>query len=105
MNSGHHTLVAEEDNKIIGTATLVVGWKLFRGGIKHGRVSDVATHPDWVGKGVGSKLMEEIIKEAFIHGCYKLTLGCNEKNVGWYECFGFRRHEVAMRIDLPQAKM
>ncbi len=95
--TGHHTFVAEVDGQIVGTATLIVGYKLLRGGVRSGRVSDVATHPNWQRRGVGRALMKKIIKVAKAQNCYKLTLNCQEKNVEFYENFGFTRHEVSMR--------
>ena len=93
-------LVAEEEGKIIGTATLIITWKYLRGGVKSGRISDVATHPKHEGKGIGSKLVQALIEVARCKGCYKITLSCSEENRPWYERFGFRQHEVAMRLDL-----
>ncbi len=95
-------MVAEEEGRIIGTATLIMAWKLLRGGVRAGRITDVTTHPDHQGRGIGSTLVRELLVIAGKSHCYKVTLNCAEKNVGWYKRFGFRRHEVAMRLDLDK---
>lgn len=96
----HRTLVAEEGGRIIGTATLVLSWKFLHGGRKAGRISDVATHADHVGRGVGTALVERLLEIAREEGCYKVTLNCSRLNAPWYQRFGFREAEVAMRINL-----
>ena len=100
QDSPYRVWVAEEAGRIIATATLIVTWKLLRGGIKAGRISDVATHPDWEGRGIGSQLVKNLIEIAKFEGCYKVTLSCSRKNTTWYAKFGFREHEMAMRLDL-----
>ena len=96
----YRILVAEEGDRIVSTARAIITWKLSRGGVKAGRISDVATHPNWEGQGIGSQLVTRLIELGRTEGCYRLGLQCSEKNVDWYKRFGFRRHDVSMRLDL-----
>ena len=96
----YRILVAEKDGQIVSTATGIITWKLPRGGVKAGRISDVATHLNWEGQGIGSQLVTNLMELARNEGCYKLGLQCARKNVGWYKRFGFREHDISMRLDL-----
>lgn len=94
------TYVAIDNNRIIGTATLLIDQKFARDGGKAGNIEDVAVLPEWQGKGIGKQLIEWIVEKAKEMGCYKIILSCAEKNVGFYEKNGFYRHEITMRIDI-----
>lgn len=96
----YRVLVAEQNDQIVSTAAAIITWKLPRGGVKAGRISDVATHPNWEGQGIGSQLVAHLITLARSEGCYKLGLQCSVENVGWYQRFGFREHDISMRLDL-----
>ena len=52
------------------------------------------------GRGIGSRLMERVIEESKVRGCYKIILSSDEKNAGFYKRFGFQEKEIAMRLDL-----
>ncbi len=88
-----------ETEYIVGTASLVFQIKMFRAGGVVGIIEDVAVHPDYRGKHYGVELIEYVIKMAKKAKCYKTILYCNNKNVSYYEQFGFHSHEVLMRID------
>ena len=114
--SGIHILVAEHDHRI-------VGW--IQGGKNRdedlssdvGELGGIYVHPDWQGKGVGSKLMEFFIETLRSEGYKKATLwvlDTNQKTRNWYESKGwnvegktkieprdgFELHEVRYSIDL-----
>ena len=98
--AGVRTVVAVENGKIIGTASLILEHKfIHRGGII-GHIEDVAVHPDHERKGVGSAVVKQLVELAEDSGCYKVILGCNDGNLPFYEHLGFRRYENGMRIDL-----
>lgn len=102
----HRVLVMENDTtgQVIGTATLVITWKFTRGGVASGRISDVATRQGFENQGIATKLVDALIEYAKVKGCYKITLQCDPKNVAFYKRHGFREHEVAMRLNIPQSK-
>src|SRR5437763_13033970 len=59
--SGIHTVVAEIDGKIVGTASLIVEKKFIHRGGQVGHVEDVAVHSDHARKGIGSALVEHLM--------------------------------------------
>jgi glucosamine-phosphate N-acetyltransferase len=87
---------------VVGTASLIFQIKMFRGGGVVGIIEDVAVHPDHRGNYYGVKLLEYLVAAAKKAKCYKVILYCNEKNVSYYEKFGFHSHEVLMRVDFPE---
>jgi glucosamine-phosphate N-acetyltransferase len=94
-----YVVAMKDTGYIIATASLVFQIKLFRGGGVVGMIEDVVVHPDYRGYKYGVILIEHMIQAAKRAKCYKVILWCNEKNVGYYEKFGFHSHEVLMRID------
>lgn len=99
---GIHTYVALAGAQVVGTATLLVERKFLRGGAWAGRVEDVAVRKGHAGRGIGRKLMEHVRAEAHRLGCYKLTLGCYDDLVPFYQGVGFARHDVGMRLNLGE---
>lgn len=92
--------VAVDGELVVGVGTLIVENKVIHGASIAGRIEDVAVDADYQGEGVGRQLLEGILQLASDLDCYKVTLSCNEENVGFYEKCGFRRHDIGMRIDL-----
>src|SRR5947209_7904113 len=101
LGMGIRTYVALDQEKVVGTISLLVEQKFIHGGGHVGHIEDVAVHPAYVGQGIGSALVRHVIEQARKWGCYKLILSCFEDRVAFYERLGFRRYEVGMRLDLP----
>mgnify|MGYP002625051691 CR=1 FL=1 len=95
---GIHTLVFEENEDVVGTASYFIEPKVW-GNVCH--VEDVAVIPSCRGKGVGRKLLSYINNIAKNLGCYKVILNCSVDNIVFYEKCGFKRNEVEMRYDIP----
>jgi glucosamine-phosphate N-acetyltransferase len=101
-NEENYKIIVAEDkatNQIIGTATLLIEQKFIHSGGKAGHIEDVATRHGYEGKGIGRKIIEELIKIAKESKCYKVTLDCDEKVAGFYEKLGFKKHQIMMRIN------
>ena len=98
----YRIIIAEDkqNRQVIGTATLLIEQKFIHNGGKAGHIEDVATRKGYEGKGIGKKIIEELIKIATENGCYKVILDCNEKVMEFYEKTGFRKQAVMMRIDI-----
>ncbi|MDQ4073447.1 MAG: GNAT family N-acetyltransferase [Thermoproteota archaeon] len=97
-----YKIVIAEDtitNQVIGTATLLIEQKFIHDGGKVGHIEDVSTRKEYQGKGVGAKIIRELIKIGKENGCYKIILDCDEKVIRFYEKLGFRQHSTMMRID------
>lgn len=100
MRNKVRTFVALIDNKVVGTASLLIEPKFIHDGGVTGHVEDVAVHPDCQGKGIGALLVERLLEESRKEGCYKVILDCAEHVIPFYERMGFHKWERAMRIDL-----
>jgi glucosamine-phosphate N-acetyltransferase len=102
-NDRNYRIIIAEDKQnrqVIGTATLLIEQKFIHNGGKAGHIEDVATRKGYEGKGIGKKVIEELIKIAKENECYKVILDCNEKVMDFYEKTGFRQHAIMMRIDI-----
>lgn len=98
--AGVRTVVAVEDDKVLGTASLILEHKFIHRGGTIGHIEDVAVHPEHGGKGVGSAVVRELVEMARQSGCYKVILSCSDENLAFYSRLGFRKHDNGMRIDL-----
>lgn len=92
--------VDDQTNAIIGTASLVVEPKFFRGGRNVAHIEDVVTDPAHRQRGVGHRLLAAVEQSAVEHNCYKIILDCVDECAPFYEKKGFRRCERQMRMDL-----
>lgn len=59
-------------------------------------MEDVAVDSSYRGKRLGLRLIQTIKDLAILHGCYKITLDCSEKNAPFYEQNGFKKKERQM---------
>jgi glucosamine-phosphate N-acetyltransferase len=100
-------MVSEDDDSIIGTASLLLEPKLIYGGKWAARIEDVAVRKDQQGKGVGRALVNHCIKVAKEKvGLYKIILHCSQQNVKFYEKMGFyQTSSYLMRIDIEEEKI
>lgn len=103
LAGGIRTYVATDDERIVGTLTLLVERKFIHQGGRVGHIEDVVVHGEYQKRGIGQALVRHAVEEARQLGCYKVILDCFEERVRFYESVGFRRHDVGMRIDLEQA--
>lgn len=94
------TLVAESGGKIIGTIRLLFEQKYYHAGRSAGHIEDVATHQNYVGRGVASALIKKAIELCKEKDCYKIILDCSDEVTGFYEKFGFRRSDNCLRLDI-----
>ncbi len=95
-------IVAEQDGKNIGRAYLYLLYNDLHEK-PFGFMEDVFVNEDFRGKGIGKRLVNEIIKKAKENNCYKLVCTSRyekEKVHGLYEKLGFSDHGKEFRIDL-----
>lgn len=84
-NEMAHYLVACDGDKVIG---YIGYWKV----IDEGHITNIAVLPEYRRKGIASRLLDGIIKEAFDGGLCLLTLEVRKSNIAaqkLYEGFGF----------------
>ena len=68
-----------------------------------GLLEDVFVDEDQRGKGLGTKLVREIIEESKKIGCYKLIATVRSSRgvtCSWYEKFGFLNYGSELRMNL-----
>lgn len=103
-DSGILTYVAIDtetnNNVVVGTASLFIERKFIHRCGRVGHIEDVAVNPEIQSHGVGASLVDFLVEESRLRGCYKVILDCNEKLVKFYEKRGFLRAGNQMRIDL-----
>ena len=97
----YRLIVYETDDKIVGTALLLVQKNLSHGGRPYGHIENVVVDSSYRGKGIGKEMLEYLINEARKYNCYKVILNGRKGTEGFYESAGFKRtDETEMRIDL-----
>lgn len=100
LRSRVRTYVALLDDRVAGTASLLIEPKFIHNGGTVGHIEDVAVHVAYQHHGVGAALVRHLMDVCREQNCYKVILDCEENVIPFYEQLGFRRWEVAMRVDL-----
>lgn len=87
----YYVVVVEDTNvgQVIATATLIVEHKFIHTCAKRGRVEDVVVHDSCRGKQLGKLLVSALTLLSKKLNCYKVTLECSDKNVAFYQKFGY----------------
>ena len=99
QNTNHIIHVAVDDNKIIGSTTLLIEQKFIHDGGLVGHIEDVVVRKDYEGKGIGIKLIMSMLERAKEKNCYKTILDCKDDVKQFYERIGFKRESDGMRYD------
>jgi len=99
QNPNHIIHVAVDDNKIVGSTTLLIEQKFIHNGGLVGHIEDVVVRKDYEGKGVGTKLIRSLIACAKEKNCYKTILDCKDDVKAFYEKIGFHEESNGMRYD------
>lgn len=95
-----YTFVAERNNRIVGTTSLLVDQKFIHGGGRVGHIEDVAVARDAQRQGIGTELVRFAVQRAQDLGCYKVILHCFAELSHFYERMNFRSFNIGMRLDL-----
>lgn len=96
LSNNHIIIVIEDNNKIIGTGTLLIENKVIHNMGSVGHIEDIIIHNNYRKQGLGKKLIDELIKISIKANCYKTILDCSEKNSNFYEKSGFTKKEIQM---------
>lgn len=88
-------LVLVKMNTVIGYGTIIFETKI-RGGI-HGHIEDIAINKNYQSKKLGSYLIDELLNEAKKRNCYKVSLGCDIKNIHFYKKNNFNQTGAFMQ--------
>ena len=99
QNPNHIIHVAIDDNKIVGSTTLLVEQKFIHDGGLVGHIEDVVVRKDYEGKGIGIKLVMSLLERAKEKNCYKTILDCKDDVKQFYERIGFKHESNCTRYD------
>ena len=92
----------DENNQIIGSATIFIEHKFLHCGSTVGHIEDVVVDKDSRRKGVGRELIEKCNQVAGEYGCYKVILDCSIENIPFYAKSRFIPDAYCMRKDLKE---
>ena len=99
QNPNHIIHVAIDDNKIVGSTTLLIEQKFIHDGGLVGHIEDVVVRKEYEGKGIGIKLVMSMLERAKEKNCYKTILDCKDDLKQFYERIGFKHESNGMRYD------
>ena len=104
---GVSLLVAEADDAVVGTVTLVIVPNLTHDSQPWAQVENMVTEASTRGTGVGRRLIEDCLRLARDAGCYKVQLQSGNQRRshendahGFYEHLGFANSSAGFRLYL-----
>ena len=98
-DSNHIIHVAELDDKIVGSTTLLIEQKFIHKGGLVGHIEDVVVSKGFERKEIGRKIVESLLDVAKDRGCYKTILDCKDDVKEFYEKIGFKHESNGMRFN------
>ena len=99
-NPFHKIIIAECDGKIVGSITILIEAKMIHNFSRVSHIEDLVVDVEYRMNGIGGMLMNKAIEISRQYYCYKIILDCNEKNVNFYQKFGFVKKETQMAFYL-----
>ncbi|MDP3816516.1 GNAT family N-acetyltransferase [Pseudomonas sp.] len=96
-------LVAERDDKLLGTCTVHLIEHLAHNFARSAIVEDVVVDADARGLGIGQALLGKAIERARAWGCYKLALSSSHSREAahrFYAGLGFKPHGISLALPL-----
>ena len=98
-NPNHIIVVAEINDRIIGSTTLLIEPKFIHQGGFVGHIEDVVVSKEFQGNQIGEKIVKYALELAKKHNCYKTILNCSDEVKQFYEKIGFKYHSNEFRFD------
>ena len=80
-----HTKAPSDAHKIVGTGAVFIEPKFIHSGGKVAHIEDVAVHPDFQGKHIGTKIVSALKDIGIAVGSYKVILDTAESNEEFYK--------------------
>jgi N-acetylglutamate synthase-like GNAT family acetyltransferase len=96
-------LVVEDNNRIIGTCSLIIIDNLGHKGAKLAVVESVIVERKFRGRGVGHIMMNHVMEMAKKEKCYKIMLSSNKKRIlahRFYQKLGFKQHGISFVVEV-----
>ena len=98
-NPNHIIVVAEINDRIVGSITLLIEPKFIHQGGFVGHIEDVVVSKEFQGNQIGEKIVKYTLELAKKHNCYKTILNCSDEVKQFYEKIGFKYHSNEFRFD------
>ena len=98
-NPNHIIVVAEINDRIIGSTTLLIEPKFIHQGGFVGHIEDVVVSKEFQGNQIGEKIVKYVLELAKKHNCYKTILNCSDEVKQFYEKIGFKYHSNEFRFE------
>ena len=90
-------IVIEYNNNIIGAGSIFKIKKLHNNPI--GQIEDIIITNQYRKYGLGKQLINTLVNIGFNdYNCYKITLNCLEKNIGFYEKCNFKMSGIQFKL-------
>lgn len=92
LNNNHLIYLLKDsknNNKIIGSITIIIENKIIHSFSKVGHIEDVVVDINYRGQKLGQKLINYAVGLCKDKGCYKVILDCNNENIKFYEKCNF----------------
>ncbi|WP_449380179.1 N-acetyltransferase family protein [Bradyrhizobium sp. UFLA05-112] len=84
--------VSDTDGQIVATCMLITAPNLLRGGRRHGFLENVATHPEFQGRGHGRAVVAAALEAAWTRDCHHVLMQSGREDARvhrFYERCGF----------------
>ena len=98
-NPKHIIVVAEINEEIVGSTTLLIEPKFIHQGGIVGHIEDVVVGKKFQGEKIGEKIINYVLQLAKNQGCYKTILDCSNEVKPFYEKLGFKHNSNELRFD------
>lgn len=85
---GRALLVAEVEQRLVGTLDLLVVPSLAHSGRPWAIIENVVVEPTWRRRGIASRMLREAVDRAAAAGCYKVQLLSDRKREGAHRLYG-----------------
>ena len=95
FNSGC-IIVCKEDQKIVGSITVILEYKFINNFAIYGHIEDVFVDENYRHKKIGRSLVENAIDYCKQNKCFKVSLNCNEKLENFYSLNGLENRQINM---------
>lgn len=92
--------VVNYEDRIVGTASILIENKLIHNMGMVGHIEDVVIDVNYRKLGLASLLMNKLIETAKNNGCYKIILEASDDVCPFYESLGFKWQGNSMRMNL-----
>lgn len=88
--------IIEYNDQIVATGSIFCEKKFIHNNSSLGHIEDICVKKEYRKFGLGKLLVQHLMNQAKIMGCYKVTLDCSEENSHFYEKCGLEKRGFQM---------